>query len=288
MCLNCEGDATFCRVVIVNYIRELFLPFQRLKLSAPRHAFPSWLYAISIVVACTIISAVLPVEYFALKVFIHCFKRYLCLCGLHVVSMETFQVPTVIILRHLWFPFVGKFLQCRKEAKWKHWFHLKCFNSDRTGEPLCPHCGEKSEQHEVVLRLKAFEASVAERILGESGDRVVQEVGVASSTSATTVNAETAAPAATSSSSSNQLVPTANPPQRAKMSFEKYLKTGFKTTPSSSSGVPTKSEEKTDTKFDVDASRVVNVKKADGSEFKFRHMPLGLPADIMVIGNINN
>ena len=175
------------------------------------------------------------------------------------------------------FSSAGKFLQCRKEAKWKHWFHLKCFNSDRTGEPLCPHCGEKSEQHEVVLRLKALEASVAERILGESGDRVVQEVGVAATTTSSS-NAE----AASSSSSANQLVPTANPPQRAKMTFEKYLKSGTKSTASSSNGFLTKCEEKSYSKFDIDASLVVNVKKSDGTEFKFRHMPLGLPADIMV------
>lgn len=197
---------------------------------------------------------------------------FMALCDLHRRRMHHHQCcPSCGI-----FCSQGKFLQCRKEAKWKHWFHLKCFNSDRTGEPLCPHCGEKSEQHEVVLRLKALEASVAERILGESGDRVVQEVGVAATTTSSS-NAE----AASSSSSANQLVPTANPPQRAKMTFEKYLKSGTKSTASSSNGFLTKCEEKSYSKFDIDASLVVNVKKSDGTEFKFRHMPLGLPADIM-------
>ena len=187
-------------------------------------------------------------------------------------------MQTVFIFRKIPALLAGKFYQCRKEAKWKHWFHLKCFNTDRSGDPICPHCGEKSEQHEIKLKLKVFEASACERILGESGDRVVQETGGASSSAAT--SGQTSGDSSVKSDSTNQLVPTANPPKRAKMCFEQY----FKKTGGETSSVNGKQKIKAEPeKFGFDASLVVNVKKNDGSEFKFRHMPLGLPPDIMVI-----
>ena len=170
---------------------------------------------------------------------------------------------------------LGIFLQCRKEAKWKHWFHSKCFNTDRSGDPLCPHCGEKSEQHEIKLKLKVFETAACERVLGESGDRVVVQVG---GTPLTTTSASTSTTEEVKSASINQLVPTANPPKRAKMCFEQYFQKTGKGTSVNAKG-KTKIEPE---KFQFDESLVVNVKRADGSEFKFRHMPLGLPADIMV------
>ena len=64
------------------------------------------------------------------------------------------------------------------------------------------------------------------------------------------------------------------------MCFEQYFKKTGGETSSCNGQQKIKAEPE---KFGFDASLVVNVKKNDGSEFKFRHMPLGLPPDIMVI-----